>query len=159
MRGSPSGVTLDQLANGLRERGFRRTSGSPRLITRLKRIKAIEVSRTGLIRVLDDREPARHEPTPSAHPVHHAEPRDLEPADDDDARADGEPEGESDADAAPADGSTEGSAEGGQRRRRRRRGGRRRRGRRGGGGNGGGAEPESGGGDVIAAAPPSTPET
>ncbi|MGH7894589.1 MAG: hypothetical protein ACREQL_07965, partial [Candidatus Binatia bacterium] len=39
MVSSPAGVTLDQLANGLRERGFRRTPGSPRLITRLKRIK------------------------------------------------------------------------------------------------------------------------
>jgi hypothetical protein len=161
MRGSPSGVTLDQLANGLRERGFRRTSGSPRLITRLKRIKELEMTRTGLIRVLGEGESARHEPAPSAPRPPRAETGALEPAeDDDDVPADGEPDGEGDADSdgAPVEGAAEGTAEGGARRRRRRRGGRRRRGRRGGGGNGGGTDAESGGSEVIAAAPPSTPE-
>jgi hypothetical protein len=42
-------VTIDALANALKSRGFRRPPGSPRLITRLRRIKELEISRTGLI--------------------------------------------------------------------------------------------------------------
>ena len=50
MRGSPNRTTtIDTLANALKARGFSRTSGSPRLITRLRRIKEIEVNRAGLI--------------------------------------------------------------------------------------------------------------
>lgn len=49
--GSPGGVTLDDVAAALRSRGFRRRAGSPRLITRLKLIKDIEVGRDGRIRV------------------------------------------------------------------------------------------------------------
>jgi hypothetical protein len=49
--GSPAGVTLDEVAAALRERGFRRPAGSARLITRLKLIKDIEVGRDGRIRV------------------------------------------------------------------------------------------------------------
>jgi hypothetical protein len=50
MSGSPNRtITIDTLANALKERGFSRTSGSPRLITRLRRIKEIEVSRAGMI--------------------------------------------------------------------------------------------------------------
>jgi hypothetical protein len=142
MQTAPGGVTLDQLANGLRERGFRRTPGSPRLITRLKRIKELDVNRSGLIRLVDDH------PAP-AHDARAADERiDIEPSD---AAADDGSE-ESETDAAPAEA---GTAEGGPRRRRRRRGGRRRRGRR--GGNGGTANGETGG-EVIAAAaaPPSS---
>ena len=54
MRRSPARtVTLDTLANALKERGFSRTPGSPRLITRLRRIKEIDVSRSGVITLLD----------------------------------------------------------------------------------------------------------
>jgi hypothetical protein len=42
-------VTIDALANALKERGFRRPPGSPRLITRLRRIRELDVSRNGLI--------------------------------------------------------------------------------------------------------------
>src|SRR5262245_11424548 len=42
-------VTIDGLANALKARGFRRPPGSPRLITRLRRIRELEVSRNGLI--------------------------------------------------------------------------------------------------------------
>ncbi len=42
-------VTIDALANALKSRGFRRTPGSPRLITRLRRIKELDIGRTGLI--------------------------------------------------------------------------------------------------------------
>jgi hypothetical protein len=50
MQGSPGrSLTLDTLANALKSRGFSRPSGSPRLITRLRRIKEIVLSRTGVI--------------------------------------------------------------------------------------------------------------
>jgi hypothetical protein len=42
-------VTIDALANALKTRGFRRPPGSPRLITRLRRIRELDVSRNGLI--------------------------------------------------------------------------------------------------------------
>ena len=103
LAGTPErSISIDALSNALKGRGFRRTPGSPRLITRLRRIKELEVSRTGAIRLV---EPASTE----------------EPAE----RGPGEPEAASpaeDAAAAPTPG----------KRRRRRRGGRRRRGRGGG---------------------------
>jgi hypothetical protein len=42
-------VLLDTLANALKDRGFRRPPGSPRLITRLRRIRELSVSPTGMI--------------------------------------------------------------------------------------------------------------
>ena len=42
-------LTLDTLANALKSRGFSRPPGSPRLITRLRRIKEIALSRTGVV--------------------------------------------------------------------------------------------------------------
>ncbi len=147
MRTAPGGVTLDQLANALRERGFRRTPGSPRLITRLKRIKELDVNRSGLIRLGDDSGGGHvhdrgHDEPHRARAVE--APVDIEPADDDGETA-------ADAEASPA----EAGAEGGQRRRRRRRGGRRRRGRRGAGNGGGNGDAN---GEVIAAAAPAAHE-
>jgi hypothetical protein len=46
-------VSIDTLANALKSRGFSRPSGSPRLITRLRRLKEIELSRTGMITLVD----------------------------------------------------------------------------------------------------------
>jgi hypothetical protein len=46
-------VTLDSLANALKGRGFSRTPGSPRLITRLRRIRELAVSRSGHITLVD----------------------------------------------------------------------------------------------------------
>jgi hypothetical protein len=142
MVGSPGGVTLDQLANALRERGFRRTPGSPRLITRLKRIKQLDVSRNGLIRLVGDHHPrAEHHGRVAEHaPAAHGE----EPIEAEADEAGGEPAGEA------------ASVESAPRRRRRRRGGRRRRGRRGGGGGLGGNG--DAGGEVVAAAAPPTSE-
>src|SRR5262249_57930159 len=54
LAGAPAGVSLDALANALRERGFSRPPGSPRLITRLRRIKELDVSRSGTIRLVDN---------------------------------------------------------------------------------------------------------
>lgn len=52
---SPSAViSLDALANALKARGFARTPGSPRLITRLRRIKEVSVSRAGQITLVGD---------------------------------------------------------------------------------------------------------
>jgi hypothetical protein len=50
MRAAPGrGVTIDSLANALKARGFRRPPGSPRLITRLRRIRDLVIDRTGQI--------------------------------------------------------------------------------------------------------------
>ena len=47
---APNGsVLIDTLARTLKERGFSRPPGSPRLITRLRRIRELAVSRTGMI--------------------------------------------------------------------------------------------------------------
>jgi len=55
MQRSPTRVvTIDTLANALKARGFSRPPGSPRLITRLRRIKEISVSRSGVIALLGD---------------------------------------------------------------------------------------------------------
>jgi len=54
IRRAPSrSVTIDTLANALKTRGFSRPPGSPRLITRLRRIKEISVSRTGMITLVE----------------------------------------------------------------------------------------------------------
>ena len=85
MQRSPTrAVTIDTLANALKSRGFSRTPGSPRLITRLRRIREISVSRSGVITLVGEApEPAAppaasppEEPTgtlPAAAPVE-AEP-------------------------------------------------------------------------------------
>jgi hypothetical protein len=100
-------ILIDTLAQALKERGFRRTPGSPRLITRLRRIRELSVSPTGMISLVegvdgDGREPAAARPEPMEAP----------------ASAGGEA-------AAPAEGAPEPRR---RRRRRSRRGGRRRRG-------------------------------
>jgi len=105
-------VSIDALSNALKARGFRRTPGSPRLITRLRRIKELEVGRTGAVRLV--------EPGPAEEPAAHGT-EEAETAE----RSAGEPEAASaaaDAASPPTPG----------KRRRRRRGGRRRRGRGGG---------------------------
>ncbi|HEU4440351.1 MAG TPA: hypothetical protein VFT36_13935 [Methylomirabilota bacterium] len=51
---APGGaVLIDTLARALKERGFSRPPGSPRLITRLRRIRELVVSRTGMITLAD----------------------------------------------------------------------------------------------------------
>jgi hypothetical protein len=67
----PNGtVTIDTLANALKARGFRRPPGSPRLITRLRRIRELAINRTGMITLVTPGEPAngRGEPEPSEEP-------------------------------------------------------------------------------------------
>jgi len=98
-------VSIDALSNALKERGFRRTPGSPRLVTRLRRIKELDVNRQGTVRLLESAgdEPLSPEPASAAD-----QPEQI---------AEGTPSG------------LEGAAAPAARRRRRRRGGRRRRGR------------------------------
>ncbi|MEX2221911.1 MAG: hypothetical protein WEG40_08940 [Candidatus Rokuibacteriota bacterium] len=123
---APNGaVLIDTLTRALKERGFSRPPGSPRLITRLRRIREIEVSRTGMITLVGTAAaPTRaHEP-PASDAAAEAAELDADAASDEPISGDeGTPGNEAArADAAP------GSS--GRRRRRRRRGGR---GRRGGG--------------------------
>jgi len=54
-------VTIDSLANALKARGFSRTPGSPRLITRLRRIKEISLNRSGVITLVQDAAPSEPE--------------------------------------------------------------------------------------------------
>jgi hypothetical protein len=120
---APNGaVLIDTLARALKERGFSRPPGSPRLITRLRRIRQLVVSQTGRITLAD------------AGPTADA---DLEPVELEPAAADDEPTPGNE-----APGSETSSAPGAphrSRRRRRRRGGRGR--GRGSGGGGAPAEP------------------
>ncbi len=74
---APSGtVTLDTLANALKSHGFSRTPGSPRLITRLRRIRELSVSRSGHITLVDSQAPVepRVDVEPDAEPVVTAPP-------------------------------------------------------------------------------------
>ena len=60
-------VTIDTLANALKSRGFSRPPGSPRLITRLRRIKELTVSRSGAITLTDGAASGVEEREPLAH--------------------------------------------------------------------------------------------
>jgi hypothetical protein len=51
-------VSIDSLANALKSRGFRRPPGSPRLLTRLRRIREVHVSSSGAITLAEGGEPA-----------------------------------------------------------------------------------------------------
>jgi hypothetical protein len=74
-------LSIDTLANALKSRGFRRPPGSPRLITRLRRIREITIDRTGRITLVDgvspipaaEAAPAREE-APLPEPVAAQEP-------------------------------------------------------------------------------------
>ena len=58
-------VTLDSLANALKARGFSRPAGSPRLITRLRRIRELSVSRSGQITLVEGGQALAPEETPA----------------------------------------------------------------------------------------------
>jgi hypothetical protein len=132
---SPNGsVLIDTLARTLKERGFSRPPNSPRLITRLRRIHELAVSRTGMITLVGVSAPqggaARDEgPEPD---VESDGSREIA------AESDAGPEPGNEADQEPGV-PPPGGAPGRPRRRGRRRGRR----RRGGGGGGGGTPPPS----------------
>ena len=98
-------VTLDALTVALKAAGFQRPPGSPRLVTRLRRMKNVEVLANGKVRLHEDVELAE----PAAESLAEAAVQNGT-----------EPSGESEAEAAP---------EAPAKRRSRRRGGRRRGGR------------------------------
>ena len=62
---SPTGtVLIDNVARTLKSRGFSRPPGSPRLVTRLRRIKELSVSPTGMISLVPDAIVRSEEPPP-----------------------------------------------------------------------------------------------
>jgi hypothetical protein len=128
---SPNGsVLIDTLARSLKERGFSRPPNSPRLITRLRRIHELAVSRTGMITLVGVSGPpgdARRDEGPEPE-VEDRGPRDVE------AETDTGPEPGNEADQEPGAPPPDGAP--GRSRRRGRRRGRRRR-----GGGGGGTPP------------------
>jgi hypothetical protein len=150
---SPKGVSLDVLANELRERGFRRPPGSYRLITRLKHIKEVRVV-GGNITLVDA--PRASEAPRKPEPTHVAETalaleRPVEQVEgwvEDEMAADEPGRGSEGGDAEPA--AENGTSNGGTGRRRRRRGGRRRRGR----GKGNGESVAAPAGDMPAVVEP-----
>jgi hypothetical protein len=64
---SPNGaVLIDNVARALKARGFSRPPGSPRLVTRLRRIRELSVSPTGMISLVHAG-PTMHSAPPPAH--------------------------------------------------------------------------------------------
>ena len=127
MRAAPGrSVSIDAVANTLKSRGFSRPPGSPRLITRLRRIKEIEVNRSGLITLVDRADGVDgSEPRDIAEPRETAESEDISVVEADEAVADSDaPEPGNEKFPAPRPAEESAGA-----RRRRRRGGRRRGGR------------------------------
>ena len=103
------GVTLDALTVALKAAGFQRPPGSPRLVTRLRRMKDLEVLANGRVRLVTQPE------APAAEPL--AEP----------AESTEDAEGQDDSETHEA--GAENGVASGTKRRSRRRGGRRRGGR------------------------------
>ena len=56
--GAPDGVSLDALTRALKEAGFLRPPGSPRLVNRLRRLKDVEVASNGRVRLVGAHAPA-----------------------------------------------------------------------------------------------------
>lgn len=78
MRANPGrGVSIDAVANALKARGFSRPPGSPRLITRLRRLKELEINRAGIITLVGST-PAGAAPGDS--PPSDSPPSDLAPS-------------------------------------------------------------------------------
>jgi len=112
------GVSIDTLSNALKARGFSRPPGSPRLITRLRRIKEVEVSRNGTIRLVGSGSAGEVAESAGSNAY----------ASEGSGRTESANVGGEGGETAPASGEPAEGAPSGQRRRRRR-GGRRRRGR------------------------------
>ena len=67
-------VSIDSVANALKSRGFQRSPGSPRLVTRLRRIREILVSQSGMITLAEDAGPPGSPPRLEAAPPVESEP-------------------------------------------------------------------------------------
>lgn len=64
--GTSRWINLDALANALKMEGFTRPPGSPRLVTRLRKMKDVEVSANGMVRLASGVAETPVEPTASA---------------------------------------------------------------------------------------------
>jgi hypothetical protein len=67
-------VSIDAVANALKSKGFQRPPGSPRLVTRLRRIREIVVGQSGTITLADDAPPAESQPRFEAAPPVESDP-------------------------------------------------------------------------------------
>jgi hypothetical protein len=77
-------VSIDAVANALKSRGFQRSPGSPRLVTRLRRIRELLVSPSGTITLAEEGGAPMDEPrVGSAPPVDRDSGGELELPDDD----------------------------------------------------------------------------
>ena len=82
-------VSIDAVANALKSRGFQRSPGSPRLVTRLRRIRELLVSPSGAITLAEEGGAARDEPRVDSLPrVESGPPVEVEPDDLDDRQPD-----------------------------------------------------------------------
>jgi hypothetical protein len=72
-------VIIDAVANALKARGFQRPPGSPRLVTRLRRIKELVVSPSGTITLADAANLPRPEPWVESAPADEVEPDEPQP--------------------------------------------------------------------------------
>jgi hypothetical protein len=67
--GTPRWINLDVLTTALKAEGFTRPPGSPRLVTRLRRMKDVEVSPNGMVRLASGvAEPPAESPTSTSEP-------------------------------------------------------------------------------------------
>ena len=82
-------VSIDTVANALKSRGFQRSPGSPRLVTRLRRIKELLVSPSGTITLAEDGAPPASDPPADSKRGAGVEPMVARPADE--AVEEGEP--------------------------------------------------------------------
>jgi hypothetical protein len=70
VEGSPRrSISIDAVANALKSRGFQRPPGSPRLVTRLRRIRELLVSPSGVITLAEDGGTAKDEPPIESGPM------------------------------------------------------------------------------------------
>jgi hypothetical protein len=75
-------VSIDAVANALKERGFQRPPGSPRLVTRLRRIREILVSPSGTITLAEDGgAPGSESRLEGGHSIDNGSPDASEPMD------------------------------------------------------------------------------
>jgi hypothetical protein len=71
-------VSIDAVANALKARGFQRPPGSPRLVTRLRRIRELLVSPSGTITLAEDGTPMQSDTRPESAPPAESGPTRLE---------------------------------------------------------------------------------
>jgi hypothetical protein len=87
-------VVIDAVANALKSRGFQRPAGSPRLVTRLRRIRELQVSPSGTITLTENgalpREESRSDDRPPESLPVEATPADVEPVDEIESEDDGQ---------------------------------------------------------------------